>query len=304
MIKGDAVKPTDINGIIIKGVGGAYTVLADGITYVCNARGVFRNRNITPLVGDKVLMNVTDKIDDDDEKKRIGTLHTIEPRKNQLLRPPIANVDQVIITVSASSPAFNPGLLDRFLVLVAYENIPAVICINKCDDATSLSKNPEFQPYINAGYPIIFASAMESTGLDSLRDIMAGKLNVFAGASGVGKSSLINSLSPKLELETGGLSHKLGRGKHTTRHTEIFPLDSGGYCADTPGFTSLEISAIPKNELASLFKEFLPFINECRFSNCLHDRESYCAIKEQVGKAIFATRYESYVNLINKDTRK
>jgi len=277
----------DKDGMIIKGIGGAYTVLADGMRYICNARGIFRNRNETPLVGDIVTISVTD------DNKHLGTLHTIKPRKNQLHRPPIANVEQVIITVSVVQPAFNPGLLDRFLALAEYENIPAVICVSKFD----IGENSDFSPY--SQYPLVYTSTKTNDGLDDLRAIMTGKLSVFAGASGVGKSSLINSLMPELELETGVLSHKLGRGKHTTRHTEIFSLDSGGYCADTPGFTSLDMSHIPANKLAHLFLEFIPFIKQCKFSNCLHDKEVFCAVKEQVGEGIHPHRYSSYVNLLN-----
>ncbi|MCL2286972.1 MAG: ribosome small subunit-dependent GTPase A [Firmicutes bacterium] len=284
----------DKDGVIIKGVGGAYTVLADGIQYVCNPRGVFRNRNTTPLVGDAAIISVTDEV------KQIGTLHTIRPRKNELRRPPVANIDQVIITVATAQPAFNAGLLDRFLVLVAYEGIPVLICVNKLDIA-AVKTDESFAPYIQAGYPLVYTSVVQSQGLSDLRAHMAGKINVFAGPSGVGKSSLINALSPKLNLETGELSTKLGRGKHTTRHTEIFPLTddpSGGYCVDTPGFSSLDTSMIPKNELGALFIEFEQFTPECRFNNCLHLREKDCAVKEQAGKAIHILRYESYVKLL------
>jgi len=287
-------KDTNLDGIIIKGVGGAYTILAsNGKQYVCSPRGIFRNKNTTPLIGDSVTISVTDEI------KQIGTLHTIKPRKNELRRPPVANIDQVIITVATAQPAFNAGLLDRFLVLVAYENIPVLICVNKSDITKTDSS---FAPYIMAGYPLVYTSATTNEGLNSLRTHMAGKINVFAGPSGVGKSSLINALSPKLTLVTGELSTKLGRGKHTTRHSEIFPLSADdptmGYCVDTPGFTSLEIETIPKNELSSLFPEFEPYTGECRFNNCLHIKEKDCAVKEQVGKTVHPMRYESYVKMV------
>ena len=282
----------DKHGIIIKGVGGAYTILADGIRYVCNPRGVFRNRSTTPLISDAVIISVTD------EDKQIGTLHTIKPRKNELRRPPVANIDQVIITVATAQPDFNAGLLDRFLVLVAYEDIPVLICVNKSDITVCGSS---FAPYINAGYPLVYTSAAESNGLSELRRLMAGKTNVFAGPSGVGKSSLINALAPKLELATGELSVKLGRGKHTTRHSEIFPLSDDprdGLCVDTPGFTSLDATTIPKNKLGSLFLEFEQFASQCRFANCLHHHERDCAVKAQVGNEIHPLRYESYVKML------
>jgi len=279
----------DREGLIIKGVAGSYTVLADGEIYVCKPRGVFRNRNTTPLVGDYAVISCS--------PDGQGVLHTIKPRKNELRRPPVANIDQVIITVATTQPAFNPGLLDRFLVLTEYNEIPAVICVNKTD----LTDDDCFAPYIQAGYPLVYTSVVSDNGLEALREVMAGKLNVFAGPSGVGKSSLINALSPGLELETGGLSTKLGRGKHTTRHSEIFALGgaaSDGYCVDTPGFTSLDTSEITKEELSQLFIEFLPIAGHCKFGNCLHIKETGCAVKDAVGNEIHPTRYEGYLKLI------
>ena len=284
------------DGLIIKGVGGAYTIKTTDGTYTCSARGIFRNRNTTPLVGDHVIITVTD------EQKQIGTLHTIKPRENELRRPPAANIGQVIITVATAQPAFHAGLLDRFLLLVEHEDIPILICVNKSD--LTPGKDSGFEPYELAGYPLVYTCAITGYGLDELRKQMAGKLNLLAGPSGVGKSSLINALAPDLNLETGELSTKLDRGKHTTRHTEIFPLGDTpehGYCFDTSGFTSLDIAHIQKNELAPLFKEFRPFINECKFNNCLHHREKDCAVKENVGRAIHPVRYESYVKLLTSD---
>jgi len=279
-----------INGIIIKGIGGAYTVMAENsLHYTCTARGVFRNRNTTPLVGDKVEISISDN------EKRIGIIQTIKPRENELRRPPAANIGQVIITVATTQPNFNAGLLDRFLLLVEHENIPILICVNKID-----LSDINFEAYEKAGYPLVYVGALNGEGLNELRAKMAGKVNLFAGPSGVGKSSIINALLPEVNLETGDLSVKLGRGKHTTRHTEIFPLGETpehGYCFDTPGFTSLDISHIQKNELATLFKEFIPFLTECKFNNCLHIREAHCAVKEQIGEAIHPARYESYVKL-------
>jgi len=280
-------------GIIIKGIGGTYTVLSNDVQYTCTAGGVFRYRKTTPLIGDKVEITITDP------QKKIATLHTIKPRKNELRRPPAANIEQVIITVATTQPAFNAGLLDRFLCLIEYEEIPILICVNKVD-LPPHQKTLTFGDYERAGYEVVYTGALDGTGLDELREKMAGKVNLFAGPSGVGKSSIINALMPGVNLETGELSAKLGRGKHTTRHTEIFPLGDtpeAGYCFDTPGFTSLDIEHIQKNELASLFREFSPFIGDCKFNNCLHVREAHCAVKEQVGEAISPARYESYVKL-------
>ncbi|MDR0272870.1 MAG: ribosome small subunit-dependent GTPase A [Clostridiales bacterium] len=280
-----------INGIITKGIGGAYTVFADGENYTCTARGIFRNRKETPLVGDKVEISVSDS------DKKIATIDTIKPRENELRRPPAANISQVIITVATTQPAFNAGLLDRFLLLIEHENIPILICVNKIDLDSSKKL---FEPYKE--YPIVYACAETGAGLDELRAKMTGNINLFAGSSGVGKTSLINALSPGINLQTGQLSEKIGRGKHTTRHTEIFPLGSSaehGYCFDTPGFTSLDISHIQKNEIAPLFREFRPFISNCQFNNCLHIHEKNCAIKEHIGASIHTARYESYVKLIS-----
>jgi len=303
-------------GLITKGVGGEYTVVCEDGIYICTALGVFRNRNITPFVGDHVVI--------DSNKKAIIK---IEPRMNLLRRPPVANIDQVIVTMAAAKPAFHGGLLDRFLVLAAYENVSAVICINKYE----LFQGPDFcQPYAQAGYPVVKVSAETGLGLDELRGLMEGKLNVFAGPSGVGKSSLINSIIPNANMETGDISQRLGRGKHTTRHAEILPLEntnhshrhdsdikasnikpphetgshthSKGYCVDTPGFSSLEVDDIPIEAFSGCFLEFEPFLGLCKFSNCLHDTERDCAVKEQVGAAIHPSRYESYLAFIRRDT--
>jgi len=274
-------------GLITKGVGGEYTVICDDGVYICTARGVFRNRQITPFVGDHVNINT--------QKKSIDS---IKPRKNVLRRPPIANIDQVIITMAAAQPAFHAGLLDRFLVIAAYEGVEAVICINKYD----LHKGPEvYDVYAKAGYPLVKVSAATGFGLDELIGIMEGKLNVFAGPSGVGKSSLINAIVPGAAMETGDISTKLRRGKHTTRHAEILTLGTG-FCVDTPGFSSLEVEGIPTEAIAGCFPEFEPFIGQCKFSDCLHDKEINCAVKEQVDKAIHSSRYESYKNFVRNDS--
>lgn len=282
---------SELKGIITKGVGGKYMVFASGAYYTCTPRGIFRNRNLTPLVGDNVEITVTDS------ESMLGILHTLHPRNNYLVRPPVANIDQVIITVATASPAFNAGLLDRFIVMAAHQGIHTIICVNKAD----IKIDSSFQPYIAAGYTVVYTSAVAGTGLDVLLGHMAGKVSVFAGPSGVGKSSLLNCLNPQLQLETGVLSTKLARGKHTTRHSQIFPLNvENGYCVDTPGFTSLEVDDIPKNALAALFLEFVPHIGNCKYYDCMHLQERDCAVKAQVGHTISQIRYESYVNLAQK----
>jgi len=282
----DAARITSV-GLITKGIGGEYTVVCDDGVFICTARGVFRNRQITPFVGDHVVI--------DTHKKSIDN---IKPRKNVLRRPPVANIDQVIVTMAAAQPAFHAGLLDRFLVLAAYEGVDAVICINKFD----LHKGPDvYDVYAQAGYSIIKVSAATERGLDKLVSIMNGKLNVFAGPSGVGKSSIINALVPDAAMETGDISARLGRGKHTTRHAEILTLGTG-YVVDTPGFSSLEVEGIPAEALSGCFPEFETYIGQCKFSDCLHDKEMDCAVKKQVGKTIHPSRYESYVSFVRNDS--
>ena len=279
----------DKTGRITKGVGGIYVVYADNLHYRCTPRGVFRNTGETPLVGDLVNITITN------EEKKEASLHTLLPRKNCLARPPAANIEQAIITVCEKNPTFNPGLLDRYLMLATDAEIDVLICVNKSSGESGL-----FEPYKIAGYDMIFTDALNGFGLPLLKEKMKGKLNLFAGPSGVGKSSLINAINPKLSLQTGILSKKTSRGKHTTRHTEIFPLGNSagdGFCFDTPGFTSLDFSHIKKENLGLLFKEFLPYCTVCKFSNCMHIKEIGCAIKAQVGKAIHRLRYESYVNI-------
>lgn len=283
----------DISGLIIKGVGGAYTVSTPKGSYVCTARGVFRNRNITPLVGDRVTVTVTDAAE------HIGTLREIHPRANELLRPRAANMDQVVITVAAAQPAFSAGLLDRYLLLAEHARIAVVICFNKAELCTPAVADMA-DPYERAGYPVLWASSVTGEGMAALLDRIQGKVTVFAGPSGVGKSSLINRLVPEADCETGTLSAKIERGRHTTRHTEFLPITPSGYIVDTPGFTSLELPAVPLEQLAALFREFAPFLGSCRFSNCLHDKEVGCTVKAQVGQAIHPQRYDSYLNILGR----
>ena len=269
-------------------------VLADSLHYRCTPRGVFRNTGETPLVGDLVEITVLN------EEKMEASLHTILPRKNSLTRPPAANIDQIVVTVSVKNPAFNPGQLDRYLILAFDADIEVLICVNKSSGESSL-----FEPYKLAGFNMVYTDALNGFGLTALKEHMKGKLNLFAGPSGVGKSSLINAINPKLGLETGILSKKTSRGKHTTRHTEIFPIYEceyetpllHGFCFDTPGFSALDFSHIKKENLGALFKEFLPYNHLCKFTNCKHIKEIDCAVKEQIGKTIHKLRYESYVKI-------
>ena len=273
-----------IRGQVIKCIAGMYTVLTTNkILITCTARGKFRKLKLTPMVGDFV------EIDSE------PALSSIMPRKNMLNRPFVANIDVAVIIMAASEPEFNPGLLDRFLVLSEYANISPVICINKADLCDISEKTA---PYQQAGYDIIFVSAKSGQGLEYLKEYMKDGLYVFAGPSGVGKSSIINRLIPGANMQTGELSTRLSRGKHTTRHAEILQIPLGGQVIDTPGFSSLETDIIPKNELAALFKEFLPYIPKCNFNNCIHIKEVNCAVKNEVGENIHPLRYESYKNMM------
>ena len=275
-----------IKGQVIKCIAGMYTVLTvDNELITCTARGKFRKLKLTPMVGDFVEVDL----------KAEPALSDIMPRKNMLNRPFVANIDTAVITMAASEPEFNPGLLDRFLVLSEYANISPIICINKTDLCDITEKTA---PYQQAGYDVIFVSAKADMGLGLLKKYMKEGLHVFAGPSGVGKSSIINRLIPGANMQTGELSIRLSRGKHTTRHAEILQIPFGAQLIDTPGFSSLETDIIPKNELAALFKEFLPYIPECNFNNCMHIKEVNCAVKKQVGENIHPLRYESYQNMM------
>jgi len=276
-------------GRIIKGVGGNYYVSAKGKIYKCSARGKFRKAKITPTVGDYVQFTILDENDCE------GALDTIEKRKNILLRPRVANIDCAIITFAATSPDINRDLLDRFLILAETQNIPKVIiCINKSDLVSQEEKDTfANEPY----YKVVFTSAEKNIGIDQLKEEIHGCESVFAGPSGVGKSSLINRLIPESNRQTGEISRKIERGKHTTRQVELLRADEETYIVDSPGFTSLSLDFLQSEELENYFREFKPYLNKCRFNDCRHLQEPDCAVKEQVGKDINKERYDSFVSL-------
>ena len=278
-------------GRIIKGVGGNYYVSAKGKIYKCSARGKFRKAKITPTVGDYVQFTILDENDCE------GALDTIEKRKNILLRPRVANIDCAIITFAATSQDINRDLLDRFLILAETQNIPKVIiCINKSDLVSQEEKDAFaniYEPY----YKVVFTSAEKNIGIDQLKEEIHGCESVFAGPSGVGKSSLINRLIPESNRQTGEISRKIERGKHTTRQVELLRADEETYIVDSPGFTSLSLDFLQSEELENYFREFKPYLNKCRFNDCRHLQEPDCAVKEQVGKDINKERYDSFVSL-------
>lgn len=282
-----------MQGKIIKGIGGFYYIHAEhqGI-YECKAKGVFRNRKIKPLVGDNVEIDVIDEA----EKK--GNIRDILLRKNELIRPAVANIDQALVFFAAAQPEPNLGLLDRFLLQMEYRNIPTVIGFNKCD-LTETDRIRELEEaYGRSGYPLIFVSVREEQGLENLKAMLAGKTTALAGPSGAGKSSLMNWLLPEAEMETGAVSEKIKRGRHTTRHSELFHLGEGTYLFDTPGFSSLYLADFTDETLKLYFREFSDFEDECRFTGCNHINEPDCGIKKALedGK-ISRVRYEHYVQM-------
>ena len=290
-----------MRGKIVKGIAGFYYV-HDGIsrTYACKARGVFRNRGVKPLVGDDVEITVLD------EAAGEGNIDAILPRANSLIRPAVANVDQAVVVFAVLDPAPNLNLLDRFLVMMARQNIPAAICFNKTDLGGEETKRLSAL-YEPAGYPLRFVSIRAESGLEDLRALFTGKTTVLAGPSGVGKSSITNWLWPEADMQTGEISSRIRRGKHTTRHSELFFVEQDTYIVDTPGFSSLYIGDLMPEELKACFPEFAGWEEDCRFLGCVHIGERECGVKTAVGEGkIGRERYENYRLLYQelKDRRR
>ncbi len=280
-------------GKIIKALSGFYYVLDKDEIIQCRGRGVFRKRNITPLVGDYV------EYEADNDKE--GYILSIEERKNDLVRPPVANIDQAVLVFSVMEPAFSPGLLDRFLVLIESKYIEPIICLTKMDLAEDINKlNSFISDYRKIGYTVVETSSETLDGLAELKKYLKEKTSVFAGQSGVGKSSLLNAIRPDLELKTDEISNSLGRGKHTTRHVELIPA-AGGLVADTPGFSSLDFEGIELEDLSACFPEMTKISSSCKFRGCLHVNEPKCAVKEAVQQnEIPNYRYEHYLQFFEE----
>jgi len=287
-------------GQIIKALSGFYYVRAEDTVYRCRGRGVFRKKGIHPLVGDYVNFDINDPNE--------GYITEVKPRKNELMRPPVANIDQAIIVSSSVKPEFNPLLLDRFLVLIEYKSIKPIIFITKADAASPEEKKilEKYQKeYKQIGYHVEWFSTRDPKEITYLFDLFKNKISVVAGQSGVGKSSLLNALNPSLFIKTDDISESLGRGKHTTRHVELVEVGDG-LVADTPGFSSLDFNEINMQDLADCFPEMRSRKGKCKFRGCLHDREPKCAIKEAVELGKIKTyRYEHYLSFLNEiQTRK
>lgn len=276
-----------LTGTIVKGIGGFYYVKTEEGLIECRARGRFRRAGESPMVGDRVRIVRTA------EDAQKGSVDAILPRKNMFIRPPVANIDQLIITIAAANPEPNLLLADQLAVTAEAMGVHPVICVNKLDLNEEGAKAIA-GIYQKAGYPVLLVSAREDVGTEQLKAVLQDKITALAGNSGVGKSSLLNALN-SLELETGDVSRKTQRGRHTTRHTELFELPFGGYVFDTPGFSSYAAEGLRPEEMASLFPEIAKAEGGCRFSGCAHVAEPGCSVKEAVGRGEIApSRYENY----------
>ena len=282
-------------GKIIKGIAGFYYVKTDERIYECKARGKFRNQDLTPLIGDNVEISI-DPQEIMRGEYRTASIEKVLPRKNQMIRPPVANVDQGIIVFAATFPNPNLELLDKLLILLEEQDIDACIYINKIDIDQEDAFLELKRIYENIGYKVIATSAKENLGIGRLKEQLKDKTSFFAGNSGVGKSTLLNAIQPSLKLQTGGLSEKIGRGKHTTRHVELMSLQTGGYVLDTPGFSSVSIDHIAADDLKNYYAEFKEYEGTCRFIGCSHIHEPGCSVKESVKSSkIDTNRYQRYI---------
>ena len=281
-----------MQGKIIKGIAGFYYVdVAESGVYECKAKGIFRKEKKKPLVGDNVEIEVLD------EKEKTGNLIQILPRKNELIRPAAANVDQALVIFAVRQPDPNYQLLDRFLITMEQQEIPSIICFNKKDLAEQEELERMYQIYSSCGYQVLLTSAEQEEGISQIRRILEGKTTVVAGPSGVGKSSLTNLLQGEVSMETGEISKKLKRGRHTTRHAQLLTVGEHTYLMDTPGFSSLFVEGMEKEELRFYYPEFAEYEGACRFQGCVHVHEPGCAVKQAVEEGkIHSQRYQNYVS--------
>ncbi len=279
-------------GRIVRSLSGFYDVKTAGAIVTCRARGILRKEGNSPLTGDLVEISV---------EHGKGMVEKILPRRNSFVRPAVANLDAMVVFAANVNPITEPYLIDRVAAIAGDQNVPVYLCVNKCD----LDPAAELvRIYEHAGFPVLRTSAETAEGVEELRSLLKGKLTAFTGNSGVGKSSILNRLCPELNLATGEVSEKLGRGRHTTRHVELYPLGEDTYVADTPGFSSFDtdqMEVILKENLQYAFPDFGPYIGKCRFDDCTHRREPDCAVRSALESGdIEKTRYDSYLRLYEK----
>ena len=289
-----------MQGKIVKGIAGFYYVhVAESGLYECKAKGTFRKDKMKPLIGDNVIITVLDEA----EKK--GNIIEICERKNTLIRPAVANIDQALIVFAVTKPKPHFNLLDRFLVMMEREGIPVVLCFNKKDIAQDTEIREIQEIYASCGYPFVFTSAKEQEHIEQVKELLIGKTTAIAGPSGVGKSSLINLFQPAAGMETGSISEKIERGRHTTRHSELIRIEEDTYIIDTPGFSSLYVHDFEKEDLKYYFPEFAPYEGTCRFQGCDHIHEPDCGVKEALSAGkIHRVRYGNYMEMYKELNEK
>ncbi len=281
-----------LSGVIIKGIGGFYYVKIESEIYECKAKGIFRRHGDKPLPGDRVQIQVVDT------EKLIGNIEQIEPRLSELKRPAVANVNQIAIITALKHPEPDLMLVDKLIISAQKRGIKPIVCLNKIELDDIEASEMFSKEYMATGYEILCISAKQRVGLNELRNHLKGNITVFAGQSGVGKSTILNNIFNEWIMETGDISDKIKRGKHTTRHAQLIELEDGGYVVDSPGFSSFELDDLHHSELEKHYPEFNKYIGECRFNGCSHISEPGCIVKNAVDSGEISTgRYNRYINL-------